>query len=433
MPTPLDTFASYVPAAVARHHGAGAPAPEQPSRRPLRAALLFADISGFTALTERLAQRGPAGVEELSRLLNTSFGQILDTIETHGGDVVKFAGDALLAIWPIEDQWPGQATANRHQESAEEQPLGAGLAAATLRAAQCALAINVRMSSLYRLIAGAQLTLRIGVAAGDVATVRIGGVYGRWEFLVSGAPLTAVAAAENLAQPSEVVLTPEVWELVRDACVGTPIRGGWAPDAAFPSPIPLPPSPFIRLDSIHTPLAPRRALPHPPAPGIDLVLRSYIPGAVLSRLVAEQATWLAELRRITVIFVNLPTGDLTARFDQAQALMQALQTALYRYEGSVNKISLDDKGITLVAALGLPPLAHEDDAARGVQAALAMRQALADLGVPCAIGVASGRAFCGEIGSRQRREYTMIGDVVNLAARLMQAAASAEGRGLRTE
>ena len=75
MPTPFDTFASYVPAAVTRHHSLGAPAPDQPSHRPLRAALLFADISGFTALAERLAQCGPAGVEELSRLLNTSFGR----------------------------------------------------------------------------------------------------------------------------------------------------------------------------------------------------------------------------------------------------------------------------------------------------------------------------------------------------------------------
>src|SRR5262245_46952242 len=119
MPTSLDTFASYVPAAITRHHGAGAPAPDQPSRRPLRAALLFADISGFTALTERLAQRGPAGVEELSRLLNTSFGQILDTIESHGGDVVKFAGDALLAIWPVEDA--NSETRRQGDEETERQ------------------------------------------------------------------------------------------------------------------------------------------------------------------------------------------------------------------------------------------------------------------------------------------------------------------------
>src|SRR4051812_9247254 len=177
MPTPLDTFASYVPAAAARHHAAGAQSPDQPSRRQLRAALLFADISGFTALTERLAQRGPAGVEELSRLLNTSFGQILDTIEAHGGDVVKFAGDALLAIWPVEDEQI-RGTRDREQAPGDGQ---ADLAEATLRAAQCALAIHQRMISLYRLIAGAQLTLRIGIAAGDVATVRIGGVYGRWE------------------------------------------------------------------------------------------------------------------------------------------------------------------------------------------------------------------------------------------------------------
>ena len=102
--------------------------------------------------------------------------------------------------------------------------------------------------------------------------------------------------------------------------------------------------------------------------------------------------------------------------------MQALQTALYRYEGSINKLNVDDKGVTLVAALGLPPLTHEDDAARGVQAALAMQAKLRELGLRCSIGITSGRAFCGEVGNAPRREYTMIGEVVNLAARLMQAA-----------
>src|SRR5262249_47385477 len=73
-------------------------------------------------------------------------------------------------------------------------------------------------------------------------------------------------------------------------------------------------------------------------------------------------------------------------------------------------------------ALGLPPLSHEDDAARGVQAALAMQAALRQLDMPNAIGVTTGLAFCGAIGSERRREYTMIGDVVNLSTRLMQAA-----------
>src|SRR5258708_7707687 len=96
--------------------------------------------------------------------------------------------------------------------------------------------------------------------------------------------------------------------------------GGWGMGAGEPSLTPTPPPPPLlpRLDSIHTPLAPRPAPPPPAVPGIDLLLRSYIPGAVLSRLVAEQTTWLAELRRVTVIFVNLPIGDLSARLEHAQ-------------------------------------------------------------------------------------------------------------------
>src|SRR5690606_33455801 len=102
-------------------------------------------------------------------------------------------------------------------------------------------------------------------------------------------------------------------------------------------------------------------------------------------------------------------------------VMQALQAALYRQEGSINKLNVDNKGITLVAALGLPPLAHEDDPRRGVQAAVEMQAALRDLGRPSAIGVTTGRVFCGSIGHARRREYTMVGDAVNLASRLMEA------------
>src|SRR4029453_14538100 len=92
----------------------------------------------------------------------------------------------------------------------------------------------------------------------------------------------------------------------------------------------------------------------------------HLPRAMLASLVAGHEEWMAELRQITVVFANLPDLDHRIRLDEAQEVMAALQSALYRYEGSINKLSVDEKGTTLVAALGLPPLAHEDDPARGV-------------------------------------------------------------------
>src|SRR5690242_1825154 len=98
MPVLVETLASYLPSLIVKR------LLTEPSLVPdleqLSGAVFFADISGFTSLTERLVQRDPYGVEDLSRVLNTYFGQLIELIHSHGGDVVKFAGDSLLAIWP---------------------------------------------------------------------------------------------------------------------------------------------------------------------------------------------------------------------------------------------------------------------------------------------------------------------------------------------
>eukprot|EP00966_Prymnesium_polylepis_P272029 6285231-Prymnesium_polylepis.1 len=66
-------------------------------------------------------------------------------------------------------------------------------------------------------------------------------------------------------------------------------------------------------------------------------------------------------------------------------------------------------------------MAHHDDARRGVLTALSTREALNGLDPPvsCSIGVTTGNVFCGAVGSHIRREYAMVGDIVNLSARLM--------------
>src|SRR4051794_5988991 len=206
----VETLAPYVPRLVLGRLAADPrPAvPPAPARFP--AALLFADISGFTPLAERMAELGPVGAEQLSVVLNAYFGELINSIAIHGGDVVKFAGDALLAIWPATPET---------------------LAGATRRAAQCGLDIQARIQT-YTPPEGARLRLHIGIAAGEALTVHLGGVGGRYRFLLTGNALDHLGAALRDAQPGDVVLSPDACALVGTACDTHVLPGGGARVAA---------------------------------------------------------------------------------------------------------------------------------------------------------------------------------------------------------
>lgn len=380
-----ETLFSYLPGLLAKRLVDPSSSLEPPETSLSPAAVFFADIKGFTAITEKLAEQGPAGAEELTHLLNTFFGQIIDVVHEHGGDVIKFAGDALLAIW--------------QPEQIEED-----LTALTHRAAQCALAVQEAIQN-KRNEEGVRLSLKIAIGSGTIRVFFVGGVFNRCEFYVAGEPIVQVGKAGGHCQADQVVLSPDAWNRIRGDAEGKAIN-----------------EEAVHLKEIARPVTPtpRQVLDLPES--AEATVWSFIPRAIRLRLEAGQTGWLAELRNVTVLFVSLPDMNHGTPLDLAQNVMKGLQTSLYHYEGSVNKLSVDDKGVTLLAAMGLPPLAHEDDAVRGVHAALAIQSTLQKLGVRGSIGVAGGRVFCGAYGSSVRREYTMIGDTVNLAARLMQAA-----------
>jgi predicted ATPase len=102
--------------------------------------------------------------------------------------------------------------------------------------------------------------------------------------------------------------------------------------------------------------------------------------------------------------------------------LRSAQETIYSYEGSINKLAVDDKGTIFIALFGAPPYAHQDDPKRAVQCALSLQQMAQSQNLQLAIGVTTGRVFAGPVGSETRREYTVMGDTVNLAARLMGAA-----------
>ena len=73
-----------------------------------------------------------------------------------------------------------------------------------------------------------------------------------------------------------------------------------------------------------------------------------------------------------------------------QDAIVAIQKQLERFEGTLRQFIVDDKGCVLIAVWGLPPLSHENDPERAVEAALGMMVPLLDLGVRPSIGITTG-------------------------------------------
>src|SRR5262249_48982747 len=105
---------------------------------------LFADVSGFTTLSESLCNLGPEGIEELSSQLNKFVGQIVKLTARAGGDVLKFAGDAMIAMWTTVDH-AGKQITEKDPKTGRDAPLE--LTTILQRAIQCALDMQLRLSN----------------------------------------------------------------------------------------------------------------------------------------------------------------------------------------------------------------------------------------------------------------------------------------------
>ena len=179
-------------------------------------------------------------------------------------------------------------------------------------------------------------------------------------------------------------------------------------------------------------------------------------------------------------------GDCAVPMAAGQHVMGVVQQEVHAREGQVNKMLVDDKGTLLLVVFGLPPKPHVDDSLRALRVATMLTSLFDGSGAPAppagvgrgsdggggggdgggggggggdggggggvddigageasagsaaaaatrssiraCIGIGSGRAFCGVVGSRARREFTTMGDVVNVSARLMGQASKPDSK-----
>src|SRR5262249_52725589 len=217
---PDNRLAAYLPHAQLASLIARGQAPFEPWHKLCAGSILLVDITGFTELAEQFAAKGPAAVEELSHVLSSYFGRLTDVVTAHGGDILMFAGDAALALWPAESE--------------------AELTTGACRAAQAALAVQQELLG-HTSAGGARLWQRASVGAGSLANMEVGGTSGRWQFLVAGSPIQQAGEGSKLASSGDVVLSPAAWNLIASQCSGERLADGFVKLEAVRRPVPLVP------------------------------------------------------------------------------------------------------------------------------------------------------------------------------------------------
>lgn len=374
-PRPPDThddLGPFVPRVLSLW-GSGATAT---GARLMDGALVSADVSGFTRLSERLSRYGREGAEELTDLLNAVFDGMVEEAVAQGGDVLTFGGDALFLLF----------LADRHVE----------------RACHAALAMRrvVETPLQSRLAGRVRLRISQGVHVGELPLVVVDG--GRLELLVAGAGVSRAVGCEATANAGQVVLSAEAAAGVPRGWLGGSVPGG-------------------RLLRRTVPPAERYSEP-------QAVVGD--PGRFLSDAVRERvsAGGGGEHRRVTTAFLTLSGTDRIAAggVDDLREALQGVATAVAEAtrDTGVHWLASDvqNDGVTMILTAGAPA-GGRDDEGRMLRC---LRAALDTSPLPLKAGVNSGYVFAGELGSRRRRAYTVMGDAVNVAARLAGVASAGE-------
>ncbi len=341
---------------------------------------LFADVSGFTQLSEQLARKGREGAEQITDTIGGSFASILKVAYENGASLLKFGGDALLLWFQNE----GHVT----------------------RACAAAVRMRAALDVVGRIeLPGAAVTLRMsqGVHTGQFHFFAVGTSH--LEMLPTGPAWSRTVAMEHAAEPGAILVSAETAALLPGDLLGDRKASGVLL-------LREPPGHDEKIAYI-----PRPKMPPEP------LLRCLSP-AIRAHVLAGGGT--SEHRPVTIAFIRFEGTDALIEQKGTAAAAAALHRVVSIVEAATEEQGIaflgsdvDAHGGKLILTAGAPTVTGDDED----RMLLALRRIVeSDLPVPLRIGVHRGAVFAGDIGPAYRRTYTVMGDAVNLTARLMARA-----------
>uniref|UniRef100_A0A6P7FT00 Adenylate cyclase type 10-like n=1 Tax=Diabrotica virgifera virgifera TaxID=50390 RepID=A0A6P7FT00_DIAVI len=419
------------------------------SMKDLDACLLFGDVSGFTDLCEKYNTTGKGGPSRLTQVLNSYIGAMVQEILSHSGDVLKFSGDAFIAMWK------------------ETEHLS--LRDAVHEALDCALVIQ-KTYGTYLTDVDVVVRVKLAVSCGHLL-FSIVGDENNSHYLTVGQPIDDIKAAESKSSAGEIVISARVIHHI----TANEYLIDLLPDGIHARVLGVGPNwrniqrhyektDFVEIYSLLSDLPedltddvdritnisedrssigqeePTQALnastdQYALRPAVNLAvrlnilneLRRFIIAPVMNGIDAEEPIeYMTEIRQVCILFINIKVNEnisSTQGTEVANKVYILVCNTVKNGNGCVNKISNFDKDLMLLVIFGLRGFKHELESQLALKCAIECHNKLTALDdiMGVAAGVTTGKCYCGAFGHTLRREYTVIGLVVNKAARLMVA------------
>ena len=359
----------------------------------IQAAILMADISGFTAFSEKLKELGRQGSEEVTKVVNSYFSPFLSIIFKYGGDLINFAGDAINVIF----------TEDKEASLKEERAL-----AAAIELQQ----IIQSFGEIHTTVGIYSLGLHIGLHCGDFHIIELGEEPIGYRLAWLGQVLNKAYELTEEAKSGEIILSDSFLKTVK-RIASTSVKKSGMNILKTAGNIGVSPVKDAHKD-LGTSI---KDIAH---------LSAFLPKGLLDKVKADPSLTRisGEHRKAAAIFLNLWGMDYDkepASLERLRDFYKDLQGTVKLYDGVVNKIDFCSHGERLMIIYGAP-IAHEDDEQRAINTALEIVALAKSHEISFRIGINSGYIFAGDVGPSRRREYSIMGDEVNLAARLMDFA-----------
>ncbi|MGD8406971.1 MAG: AAA family ATPase, partial [Anaerolineales bacterium] len=337
---------------------------------------LIVDVTGFSTMTDVLATHGMHGSEVLANGMRQVFDPMIQSVHTNGGYVVGFAGDAISALFPIENT----------DSEAYARAIAAALNIQEHRA---------KNSSFETPYGKFTISVKIGMGIGDARWRIVRAISGRRAtYYFRGSAIDNAVSSLSQSNSGEIVLCPQLHKALGEFVDGR-----------------LQNEHFVLTEfSGSTPAPVEITIPFPNPEHLKVFCSEDVSSHDLT----------GEFRPAVNLFISIPQADEGAI--DLEPFLQKVFMLQDRYGGLFSRVDIGDKGTNLLMFWGAP-LAQENDVERALNFFLEL---LKEADISMKAGITYRLAYAGYMGGELQEEYTCYGWGVNLAARLMSAAALGE-------